>query len=118
MPRPAELFEKYDPVTADFTYIRWLGDRKGIEKITKVWDKTIIDRTSDLQEWVKYCQKIQKRGVTTYAYANNHYAGHGPATVDQFRELCRTNGVEIPNTVQSPMKLAAGTFFERPPPQK
>jgi hypothetical protein len=40
----AELFEKYDPVTADFTYIRWLGDRKGIEKLTKVWDKAIIDR--------------------------------------------------------------------------
>ena len=32
MPRPAELFERFDPITADFTYIRWLGDRKGIEK--------------------------------------------------------------------------------------
>lgn len=112
MPRPAELFEKYDPVTADFTYIRWLGDRKGIEKITKVWDKTIIDRTADLQEWVKYCQKIQKRGVTIYAYANNHYAGHGPATVEQFRELCREKGIEIPNGVQLPMNLAAGTLLD------
>jgi len=112
MPRPAELFGKYDPITADFTYIRWLGDRKGIEKITKVWDKTIIDRTTDLQEWVKYCQKIQKRGVTIYAYANNHYAGHGPATVEQFRELCREKGIEIPNGVQLPMKLAAGTLFD------
>jgi hypothetical protein len=34
-------------VTADFTYIRWLGDRKGIEMLTKVWDKTIIDRSSE-----------------------------------------------------------------------
>jgi len=50
MPGPAELFEKYDPITANFTYIRWLGDRKGIEKITKTWDKIIVDRTSDLQE--------------------------------------------------------------------
>jgi uncharacterized protein YecE (DUF72 family) len=87
MPGPADLFEKYDPVTADFTYIRWLGDRKGIEQLTKVWDKTIIDRTSELQEWVKYCQKIQRRGVTIYAYANNHYAGHGPATVTLFKQL-------------------------------
>jgi hypothetical protein len=31
MPRPRELFETGDPVTADFTYIRWLGDRKAIE---------------------------------------------------------------------------------------
>jgi uncharacterized protein YecE (DUF72 family) len=26
MPRPHEYFEMGDPVTADFTYIRWLGD--------------------------------------------------------------------------------------------
>jgi len=114
MPGPAELFQKYDPVTADFTYIRWLGDRKGIEKITKVWDKTIIDRTGDLQEWVKYCEKIQKRGVTIYAYANNHYAGFGPATVEQFRLLCKEQGVEISQPVQLPMKLAARTLFDGP----
>jgi uncharacterized protein YecE (DUF72 family) len=87
MPRPAELFEKYDPVTADFTYIRWLGDRKGIETLTKVWDKTIVDRTSEMQEWVKYCTQVQRRGVTIYAFANNHYAGHGPGTVALFKKL-------------------------------
>ncbi len=27
MPRPAQRFEKFDPITADFTYVRWLGDR-------------------------------------------------------------------------------------------
>jgi uncharacterized protein YecE (DUF72 family) len=35
MPRPHELFEKFDPVTTDFTYVRWLGDRKEIERQTK-----------------------------------------------------------------------------------
>lgn len=29
-----------------------LGDRKGIEKQTTTWDKTIIDRSSDLKNWV------------------------------------------------------------------
>jgi uncharacterized protein YecE (DUF72 family) len=87
MPRPAELFAKYDPITADFTYIRWLGDRKGIERVTKVWDKTVIDRTAEMQEWVKYCKVIQKRGITIFGYANNHYAGHGPATVATFLDL-------------------------------
>jgi uncharacterized protein YecE (DUF72 family) len=86
-------------------------DRKGIEKITKVWDKTIVDRTGDLQDWVKYCEKIQKRGVTIYAYANNHYAGFGPATVEQFRSLFQESGIEIP-PVQLPIKLAAGTMFD------
>lgn len=87
MPRPAELFAKFDPITADFTYIRWLGDRKGIEKLTKTWDKTIVDRKGDLQEWVEVCHTIRHRGVTIFAYANNHYAGHGPATVELFEKL-------------------------------
>ena len=53
MPRPAQWFEKFDPITADFTYVRWLGDRKGIEEQTKVWDKIIVDRSADLAEWVE-----------------------------------------------------------------
>jgi len=31
MPRPSAIFDKLDPITSDFTYVRWLGDRKGIE---------------------------------------------------------------------------------------
>jgi len=87
MPRPRQLFEKLDPITADFTYVRWLGDRKGIEKLTKIWNMTVIDRTVELQEWVKYCHLIRRRGVIIFGYANNHYAGHGPATVELFRKL-------------------------------
>ena len=35
MPRPWEMKDKFDLITADFTYVRWLGDRKGIEEKTK-----------------------------------------------------------------------------------
>ena len=45
MPRPKEL-ENYDLMTADFAYIRWLGDRKGIEKLTTTWNQT-INRSHD-----------------------------------------------------------------------
>jgi uncharacterized protein YecE (DUF72 family) len=72
---------------ADFAYIRWLGDRKGIEEKTKTWDKTIIDRSAELREWVDVCRKISGRGVPIFAFANNHYAGNGPATVRLFQEL-------------------------------
>jgi uncharacterized protein YecE (DUF72 family) len=87
MPRPSKLFEKFDPITTDFTYVRWLGDRKEIERQTKTWDEVIVDRSNELQEWVKYCHQIVQRGVTVYAFANNHYAGHSPATVQLFRDL-------------------------------
>jgi uncharacterized protein YecE (DUF72 family) len=87
MPRPAQIFERLDPVTADFTYIRWLGDRKGIEKETKTWDHLIMDRRTELQEWVEICRKVQKRKIQILAFANNYYAGYGPGTVDAFRFL-------------------------------
>src|SRR6266404_5990316 len=74
MPNPAEL--KFDPITADWTYIRWLGDRKTIEEQTTTWDKTVLDRTAELTSWVDFCYQVRKRGVIVFAYANNHYAGH------------------------------------------
>jgi uncharacterized protein YecE (DUF72 family) len=92
MPRPTELFEKFDPITADFTYIRWLGDRKGIEERTQSWDNVIVDRSAELSEWVEICRKIHKRRIQIFAYANNHYAGHAPATVEQFQEMWRAAG--------------------------
>jgi uncharacterized protein YecE (DUF72 family) len=89
MPRPAQWFEKLDPITADFTYVRWLGDRKGIEEQTKTWDRVIVDRSADLAEWVEVLKTVHKRKIQIYAYANNHYAGFGPATVEMFQELWR-----------------------------
>jgi hypothetical protein len=49
MPRPWEVKDGLDLVTTDFVYVRWLGDRKGIEALTTTWDKTAIDRTEDLR---------------------------------------------------------------------
>jgi len=87
MPRPWEMKSKFDLVTADFAYVRWLGDRKGIETVTKTWDKTVVDRRPDLLQWVKIFRELMKRDLKVYAYANNHYAGNGPGTVRLFWEL-------------------------------
>jgi uncharacterized protein YecE (DUF72 family) len=89
MPRPAQWFEKFDPITAGFTYVRWLGDRKQIEEQTKVWDKIIVDRRAELAEWVEVLKTVHKRKIQILAFANNHYAGYGPGTIEQFRELWR-----------------------------
>ncbi|MFZ3217258.1 MAG: DUF72 domain-containing protein [Candidatus Acidiferrales bacterium] len=90
MPLPAQM--KFDYVTAPFSYVRLLGDRKGIEEKTKVWDKVIVDRTKELRSWVEVCEKTVRRGVSTYVYVNNHYAGHAPATVAQFLKLWKAAG--------------------------
>jgi uncharacterized protein YecE (DUF72 family) len=92
MPRPSRLFEKFDPITADFTYVRWIGDRKGIEEKTKAWNKAIVDRRGDLAEWVKVLKTVHKRPIQILAFANNHYAGYAPATLELFRELWKHEG--------------------------
>jgi uncharacterized protein YecE (DUF72 family) len=75
MPRPWEMTDKFDLITDDFTYVRWLGDRKGIEEKTTTWDKVIVDRQGDLSEWVSLLKKIQERRIMILAFTNNHYAG-------------------------------------------
>ena len=67
MPRPTELLARLDPSTADFTYLRFLGDRKGIEEKTKSWDKTIVDRRRGLREWANICYKFNARGIAIFA---------------------------------------------------
>jgi len=99
MPRPWEISaatgltgekkspEKSNLITADFAYVRWLGDRKGIEAITTRWDKTVVDRGNDLLHWVEMFRELRRRNLRVYAYANNHYAGNGPGTVKLFWRL-------------------------------
>ena len=87
MPRPWEVEKALDLITADFTYVRWLGDRKGIEEITTRWDKTVVDRRNDLLHWVEMFRELRRRNLQVYAYANNHYAGNGPGTVKLFWEM-------------------------------
>ena len=89
MPRPWEMKEKFDLVTADFAYVRWLGNRKQIEKQTTTWDKTVVDRRADLKKWADLLWDLvnSKKIRKLFAYANNHYAGHGPATVKLFMDL-------------------------------
>jgi uncharacterized protein YecE (DUF72 family) len=82
--------DQFDLVTADFAYVRWLGDRKAIEAQTTTWDKTVLDRRDDLLQWVKIFRELVKRNLTVYAYANNHYAGNGPGTVKLFWDAWKT----------------------------
>jgi uncharacterized protein YecE (DUF72 family) len=108
MPNPAEL--DFDPITAGWTYIRWLGDRKEIEAQTMTWDRAVVDRTAELSSWVDFCYQIRKRGVMIYAYANNHYGGHAPATIEQFRSLWCGKG--LPEIEKPKRKQRERSLFE------
>ncbi len=81
MPAPEETLRRVDPVTADFVYLRWLGDRHGIERLTKTWDRTIVDRAREIEQWGGIVRDLRQRDLEVFGYVNNHYAGHAPATV-------------------------------------
>ncbi len=84
--------------------MRWLGDRKGIEERTKVWNEVIVDRSHELSGWAEILGKVHKRKIQIYAYANNHYAGYAPATVEMFRELWRRQVKEEARRAESSEK--------------
>jgi uncharacterized protein YecE (DUF72 family) len=116
MVRPAQWFEKFDPITADFTYVRWLGDRKEIEQQAKVWNKIVVDRSGELLEWADTLGKVYKRNVQIYTYANNHYAGFSPATVEMFRNLWRKQvaptGQGTPDVLTTRLEPEQGQLFK------
>jgi hypothetical protein len=60
-----------------------------------------------MSEWVKYCYPIVRRGVKVFGYANNHYGGHAPDTVEQFRKLWMAvgGGEEISAATGRPTQL-------------
>ncbi len=88
MPTPRGYGAPADVATADFAYIRWLGDRKGIEARTRSWERTIIDRTADLEEWIPLVRGLlaTKTVAEVWGFFNNHFAGHAPDSIRLFIE--------------------------------
>jgi uncharacterized protein YecE (DUF72 family) len=81
MPHPADLARGLDIVTADFAYARLIGDRKLVDSLTDTFDRVVIDRSERLDRWAELLRGVLERVPETYAYANNHYAGHAPQTI-------------------------------------
>jgi len=84
MPHPAEFAARLDLVTTDFVYARLIGDRKAVDEKTKTFDRVVVDMSSSLNLWANLLREMHELVPQVYVFANNHYAGHGPATI---REL-------------------------------
>jgi uncharacterized protein YecE (DUF72 family) len=80
---------RMDEATADFSYVRWLGDRRefpsGHTHLKKV-------RDDDLLWWSGLVGRFLEEGRTVFAYANNHYQNHSPSTLERFLEIRRGDG--------------------------
>lgn len=87
MPPPEGWLALEGGFTADFLPIRLIGDRHGIEKITKTWEKVVVDQRARVRAWAKVAQAALRAGYDVNAFANNHYAGHGPKTAEMLAEF-------------------------------
>ena len=74
LPRPTE-------VTADFLYLRWLGDRREIQR----YDRVVIDRTREFNAWESDLGRALPRVSEVFGYFNNHWAGHSPASANDMK---------------------------------
>lgn len=86
MPPPGDVMTKLDVVTGPFAYVRLLGDREGIEKITTTWNKVVIDRGEELHRIARSLIELASR-VPVVTFVNNHYAGFGPETADMLQQF-------------------------------
>lgn len=92
MPHPADLALEQDLVTADFLYARLIGDRERIDALTSTFDAIVLDQTPRLLRWAELLRRLAPGVRETFAFANNHYAGHGPATIEQLAALVGGTG--------------------------
>jgi len=77
MPKKSEF-------TAEFLYIRFLGDRN------KIPDDFSFERDShqkELEWWSNLIQEFTIERGEVYGYFNNHYTGHSPTTARRLMEM-------------------------------
>jgi uncharacterized protein YecE (DUF72 family) len=86
--------------TADFAYLRWMGERRRLTDFSRVQ----LDREQELSAWFQALQFLGARVGTVFGYFNNQYQGHGPESA---REMQRRLGLEVvaPELLQEQVEL-------------
>jgi len=77
---------RMEEATADFSYVRWLGNRQEFQSGHTHLKK---ERDDDLRWWSDLVGRFLEEGKTVFAYANNHYQNHSPSTLERFLEIRR-----------------------------
>ncbi len=93
MPPIFGIYEKYADQLTDNVVIRLHGpDRDGIEgRAGSDWSKIIEPRDGDLDAVVRMLRDAAVRRRTPWTFANNHFEGCAPLTIERIRE--RLSGV-------------------------
>lgn len=82
-------------VTGDLLYLRMIGDRS-LEKLGTLQK----DRTDEMAFWSERVQEHLDDVSRAYVFFNNHFAGFGPGSVNEFRRLLGLIEREFPKSGQ------------------
>jgi uncharacterized protein YecE (DUF72 family) len=77
-------------VTADFLYLRWLGDRRMIES----YDRVRVDRSDSFEAWERDLKRVLPEVREVFGYFNNHWAGHSPSSANEMKRRLGLTPVE------------------------
>ena len=77
-----QYLETPPEVTTKFAYLRMVGERD----ITNFGAKQ-KDRNTEMQRWARNLQENSDSLDDAYVFFNNHFAGFGPESVNEFRRL-------------------------------
>jgi uncharacterized protein YecE (DUF72 family) len=78
------LMPEMETMTADFTYIRWEGDRK---KVKGTLGKVEVDRTADIKMWAERIERFLDVQIKVFGYFSKYYSGHAPSDAKQILEF-------------------------------
>jgi len=92
-----EMLKLAEHLTADFVYVRWMGERN----LTRF---DTVQRTEDanLSEWAALIKRLQGNVQSIYAYFSNFYEGHAPASANKLKGLLGQQTVEAATLEDQP----------------
>jgi uncharacterized protein YecE (DUF72 family) len=89
-----KMAQRPEVFTAPFVYLRFLGHHKEMDELVRKareegkrksdWESLIVDRSREMRQWIPTIREVVVRGIPTYVYFNNHYAGYAPGSVELF----------------------------------
>lgn len=93
----ADVFRLIEQPTADFAYVRWMGERN----LTR-FDEVQRAQTAGLRTWSEALSELSERVKEIYAYFSNFYEGHAAASANELKRLLGQAVIEAKDLENQP----------------